>query len=305
MTAYILRRLTLLIPVLFGVSLVTFLMSHLVPGDPVAVMLGTNATAENEAILREQLGLNDPLYVQYFRYVGDAFRGDLGTSIRSGQPVLTEITDRVGSTVQLTLAAMTIAVLLGVPLGVMAAASGRRSTDAGIMTLALIGISMPTFWSGILLILLFGLKLHWLPIAGTGPKALILPAIALAAPATAVLARMTRSTMLEVLNEDFVRTARAKGLRNQVVVRRHVLKNALIPVVTIIGLQFGGLLTGAVIVESVFSRPGLGRYAVTAIESRDFPAIQGIVLLAAIIYVIVNLIVDLLYAAVDPRIRYK
>jgi ABC-type dipeptide/oligopeptide/nickel transport system permease component len=304
-TAYILRRLTLLIPVLFGVSLVTFLMSHLVPGDPVAVMLGTNATAENEAILREQLGLNDPLYVQYFRYVGDAFRGDLGTSIRSGQPVLTEITDRVGSTVQLTLAAMTIAILLGVPLGVMAAASGRRSTDAGIMTLALIGISMPTFWSGILLILLFGLKLHWLPIAGTGPKALILPAIALAAPATAVLARMTRSTMLEVLNEDFVRTARAKGLRNQVVVRRHVLKNALIPVVTIIGLQFGGLLTGAVIVESVFSRPGLGRYAVTAIESRDFPAIQGIVLLAAIIYVIVNLIVDLLYAAVDPRIRYK
>ncbi len=268
MTAFILRRLVLLIPVLFGVSLVTFLMSHLVPGDPVAVMLGTNATAENEAILREQLGLNDPLYVQYFRYVGDALRGDLGTSIRSGQPVLSEITERVGSTVQLTFVAMAIAVTLGVTLGVLAATSGRRTTDAGIMTLALIGISMPTFWTGILLILLFGLKLQWLPIAGTGPKALILPAIALAAPATAVLARMTRSTMLEVLNEDFVRTARAKGLRNQIVVRRHVLKNALIPVVTIIGLQFGGLLTGAVIVESVFSRPGLGRYAVTAIESR-------------------------------------
>lgn len=305
MTAYILRRLVLLIPVLIGVSLITFLMSHLVPGDPVAVMLGTNATAENEALLREQLGLNDPLYVQYFRYAGNALQGDLGTSIRSGQPVLTEVRERIGSTVQLTLAAMTIAIVLGVTLGVLAAASGRRSTDAGIMSLALIGISMPTFWSGILLILLFGLKLHWLPIAGTGPKSLILPAIALAAPATAVLARMSRSTMLEVLNEDFVRTARAKGLRNQVVVRRHVLKNALIPVVTIIGLQFGGLLTGAVIVESVFSRPGLGRYAVTAIQSRDFPAIQGIVLLAAIIYVIVNLIVDLLYAAVDPRIRYK
>jgi len=280
-------------------------MSHLVPGDPVAVMLGTNATAENEAILREQLGLNDPLYVQYFRYVGDALRGDLGTSIRSGQPVLSEITERVGSTVQLTFVAMAIAVTLGVTLGVLAATSGRRTTDAGIMTLALIGISMPTFWTGILLILLFGLKLQWLPIAGTGPKALILPAIALAAPATAVLARMTRSTMLEVLNEDFVRTARAKGLRNQIVVRRHVLKNALIPVVTIIGLQFGGLLTGAVIVESVFSRPGLGRYAVTAIESRDFPAIQGIVLMAAIVYVIVNLIVDVLYATIDPRIRYK
>ena len=305
MTAFILRRLVLLIPVLFGVSLVTFLMSHLVPGDPVAVMLGTNATAENEAILREQLGLNDPLYVQYFRYVGDALRGDLGTSIRSGQPVLSEITERVVSTVQLTFVAMAIAVTLGVTLGVLAATSGRRTTDAGIMTLALIGISMPTFWTGILLILLFGLKLQWLPIAGTGPKALILPAIALAAPATAVLARMTRSTMLEVLNEDFVRTARAKGLRNQIVVRRHVLKNALIPVVTIIGLQFGGLLTGAVIVESVFSRPGLGRYAVTAIESRDFPAIQGIVLMAAIVYVIVNLIVDVLYATIDPRIRYK
>jgi peptide/nickel transport system permease protein len=304
-TAYILRRLTLLIPVLFGVSLVTFLMSHLVPGDPVAVMLGTNATAENEAILREQLGLNDPLYVQYFRYIGNALRGDLGNSIRSGQPVLSEITERVGSTVQLTLAAMAIAITLGVTLGVLAATSGRRTTDAGIMTFALIGISMPTFWSGILLILLFGLKLQWLPIAGTGPKSLILPAIALAAPATAVLARMTRSTMLEVLNEDFVRTARAKGLRNQIVVRRHVLKNALIPVVTIIGLQFGGLLTGAVIVESVFSRPGLGRYAVTAIESRDFPAIQGIVLMAAIVYVIVNLIVDVLYATIDPRIRYK
>lgn len=305
MTAYILRRLALMIPVLIGVSILTFLMSHLVPGDPVAVMLGNSATAESEARLRQQLGLDDPLYVQYYHFVRNALHGDLGTSIRSGQPVLTEITDRVGSTVQLTLAAMVIAIVFGVGLGVLAAASGRRATDAGIMSLALLGISMPTFWSGILLILLFGLKLHWLPIAGTGPKALILPAITLAAPAMAVLARMTRSTMLEVLNQDFVRTARAKGLREQLVIGRHVLKNALIPVVTIIGLQFGGLLTGAVIVESVFSRPGLGRYAVTAIESRDFPQIQGIVLMAAVVYVVVNLLVDLIYAALDPRIRYR
>lgn len=305
MTIYVLRRIALVIPVLIGVSIVTFLMSHLVPGDPVAVMLGTNATAENRAELRQQLGLNDPLYVQYFRYVGHAVRGDFGHSIRSQQPVLSEIEQRVGSTVQLTLAAMAIAVVVGIGLGVAAAWTRSRLAQAGIMSFALLGISMPSFWSGILLILLFGLKLRWFPIAGSGPKALVLPAITLAAPAAAVLARMTRSTLLEVLNQDFIRTARAKGLGERIVVVRHALRNALIPVLTIVGLQFGGLLTGAVIVESVFSRPGLGRYAVTAISSRDFPQIQGIVLLAAVVYVFVNLIVDLLYAALDPRIRYR
>jgi ABC-type dipeptide/oligopeptide/nickel transport system permease component len=305
LTIYVLRRIALVIPVLIGVSIVTFLMSHLVPGDPVAVMLGTNATAENRAELRQQLGLNDPLYVQYFRYVGHAVRGDFGHSIRSQQPVLSEIEQRVGSTLQLTLAAMAIAVVVGIGLGVAAAWTRSRLAQAGIMSFALLGISMPSFWSGILLILLFGLKLRWFPIAGSGPKALVLPAITLAAPAAAVLARMTRSTLLEVLNQDFVRTARAKGLGERIVIVRHALRNALIPVLTIVGLQFGGLLTGAVIVESVFSRPGLGRYAVTAISSRDFPEIQGIVLLAAVVYVFVNLIVDLLYAALDPRIRYR
>lgn len=305
MTIYVLRRVALVIPVLIGVSIVTFLMSHLVPGDPVAVMLGTSATAESRAELRQQLGLNDPLYVQYFRYVGHAVQGDFGHSIRSQQPVLSEIRQRVGSTVQLTLAAMAIAVVFGVGLGVAAAWSRSRLAQAGIMSFALLGISMPSFWSGILLILLFGLKLRWFPIAGSGPKALVLPAITLAAPAAAVLARLTRSTLLEVLNQDFIRTARAKGLNERIVIVRHALRNALIPVLTIIGLQFGGLLTGAVIVESVFSRPGLGRYAVTAISSRDFPEIQGIVLLAAVVYVFANLIVDLLYAALDPRIRYR
>lgn len=304
-TIYVLRRIALVIPVLVGVSIVTFLMSHLVPGDPVTVMLGTGATAESRAELRQQLGLNDPLYVQYGRYVANAVRGNFGVSIRSGQPVLREIKQRVGSTIQLTLTAMALAVVVGVGLGIAAAWTRSPLAQAGIMSFALLGISMPSFWSGILLILLFGLKLRWLPIAGSGPKALILPAITLAAPAAAVLARITRSTMLEVLNQDFVRTARAKGLRERVVIVRHALRNALIPVMTIIGLQFGGLLTGAVIVESVFSRPGLGRYAVDAISSRDFPQIQGIVLLAAVVYVFVNLIVDLLYAVLDPRIRYR
>ncbi len=305
MTGYALRRIAAVIPVLVGVSILAFLMSHLVPGDPVAVMLGQHGNAEDAARLRRELGLDDPLYVQYGRYVARAVQGDLGDSIRSGQPVLREIWERFPSTLTLTICAVVVAVVVGVLLGIAAAASGRATTDAGIMAFALLGISMPYFWSGILLILLFGLKLGWLPIAGTGLKALVLPTITLAAPAAAVLARMARSTMLEVLNQDFVRTARAKGLREQIVVGRHVLKNALIPVVTIVGLQFGGLLTGAVIVESVFSRPGLGRYTVTAVQSRDFPQIQGIVLVSAAIYVFVNLVVDLLYATIDPRIRYQ
>ncbi len=305
MTAYILRRALAIFPVLFGVSVISFLMSHLVPGDPVTIMLGERATAEDAARLRRELGLDDPLHVQYGRYVGGVVRGDLGDSIRSGQPVLREIRDRFPSTLVLTSTALVTAVIVGVTLGVAAAASGRAATDAGIMAFALLGISMPTFWSGILLILLFGLKLGWLPIAGGGAKSLVLPTIALAAPAAAVLARMTRSTMLEVLHQDFVRTARAKGLREQPVILGHVLKNALIPVVTIIGLQFGGLLAGSVIIESVFSRPGLGRYTVTAIQARDFPQIQAIVLVVAAIYVFVNLAVDLLYAVFDPRIRYR
>jgi ABC-type dipeptide/oligopeptide/nickel transport system permease component len=303
--AYALQRILLVIPVLFGVSIAAFMMSHLVPGDPVSVMLGEQATAADVARLREELGLNDPIYVQYGRYLSNAVRGDFGTSIRSGQPVLEEIMTRVPSTLVLTLCAVATAAVVGMTLGILAAISKRPGVDAGIMGFAMIGISMPSFWSGILLILLFGLKLGWLPIAGQGWKALILPTVTLAAPAAAVLARMTRSSILEVLGQDYVRTARAKGLRDRLVVLRHVLRNALVPVITIIGLQFGALLGGAVIVESVFSRPGLGRYTVTAIQQRDFPQIQGIVLFAAAAYVFVNLAVDLLYAVIDPRIRYR
>lgn len=305
MARYALQRILLVIPVLIGVSIVAFMMSHLVPGDPVSVMLGQNATQEDYDRLQHQLGLDDPLYVQYWRYVSNAVQGDFGRSIRSDQPVLSEIWSRFPSTLELTVCAVVTASVVGMSLGVLAAVSKRGSIDAGIMTFALVGISMPSFWSGILMILLFGLKLGWLPIAGSGWKALIMPTITLAAPAAAVLARMTRSSMLEVLGQDFVRTARAKGLRDRFVVIRHVLRNALVPVITIVGIQFGALLGGAVIVESVFSRPGLGRYTVTAIEQRDFPQIQGIVLFAAAIYVFVNLAVDLMYAVIDPRIRYR
>ncbi|MDQ3539434.1 MAG: ABC transporter permease [Chloroflexota bacterium] len=305
MSGYILKRLVLVIPVLFGVSIVAFLMSHLVPGDPVVVMLGERATAEDADRLREELGFNDPLHVQYLRYVGGVVQGDLGTSIRSGQPVLDEIVERFPSTLTLTFSAVVVATVVGVTLGVASSVARSSWVDSAIMGVALMGISVPTFWSGILMILLFGLYLEWLPIVGTGPVSLIMPTIVLAAPAAAVLARITRSTMLEVLGVDFVRSARAKGLRERVVIVRHVLPNALIPVITIIGLQFGGLLSGSVIVESVFTRPGLGRYTITAIQSRDFPQIQGIVLVVAAIYVIVNLGVDLLYAVFDPRIRYE
>ena len=305
MSGYILKRLVLVIPVLFGVSIVAFLMSHLVPGDPVVVMLGERATAEDADRLREELGFNDPLHVQYLRYVGGVVQGDLGTSIRSGQPVLDEIVERFPSTLTLTFSAVVVATVVGITLGVAASVARSSWVDSAIMGVVLLGISVPTFWSGILMILLFGLYLEWLPIVGTGPVSLVMPTIVLAAPAAAVLARITRSTMLEVLGVDFVRSARAKGLHERVVVVRHVLPNALIPVITIIGLQFGGLLSGSVIVESVFTRPGLGRYTITAIQSRDFPQIQGIVLVVAAIYVIVNLGVDLLYAVFDPRIRYE
>jgi len=304
MGSFILRRIVLVIPVMLGVSIAAFLMSHLVPGDPVSVMLGERATAEDVARLREELGFNDPLIVQYTRYIGGVVQGDLGRSIRSGQPVLDEILERLPSTAALTLSAVVIAAVVGIFLGVIAAMSGGGWADSLIMGFAMLGISMPTFWSGILLILFFGLYLGWFPIAGQGPMALVLPTVTLAAPASAVLARITRSSILEVVGLEYIQTARSKGLTERLIVVRHVLRNALIPVITIIGLQFGGLMAGSVIVESVFTRPGLGRYTITAIQSRDFPQIQGIVLVVAAIYVLVNLAVDILYAVIDPRIRY-
>jgi ABC-type dipeptide/oligopeptide/nickel transport system permease component len=303
---YILKRLVQMVPVLFGISVLTFSMVHLVPGDPVAVMLGNQATAENVARLRHDFGFDRPLYVQYVDYVSHAVRGDLGTSIKSRQPVLHEIELYLPSTLRLTLAAVCLATVVGVVVGMLAATAKHKIFDFLTMGMVLTGISVPTFFSGMVLILVFSLWLNWLPVSsGSGIKPIILPAITLAAPAAAVLARITRSSVLEELRKDYVRTAMSKGLRERTVMTTHVLKNALIPVITIIGLQFGGLMAGAVIVESVFARPGLGRFAVTSINARDFPQIQGIVLVAAVIYVLVNLVVDILYGLIDPRIKYR
>lgn len=292
-------------PVLLVVSVLVFLMSHLTPGDPATIMLGENASAADVARLRHELGLDRPLAVQYGRYLAGVLRGDLGRSIRSGRPVALEIWDRFPPTLQLTLGAMAIAAASGVLLGALAAAGRSGAADTIVMSTSLVGISMPSFWLGLLLILLFGLMLRWFPIAGGDDwRALVLPAVTLGAQAAAVIARLTRASLLDVLPSEFVRTARAKGLAAVRVLFRHALRNALIPVVTVMGLQFGALLGGAVIVESVFARSGLGRFAVAAVQSRDFPVIQGIVLFAAAVYALVNLSVDVAYLALDPRITY-
>jgi len=306
LTAYILNRLALTVPVLLGVSLLVFAMSHLVPGDPVAVMLGERATAEDVTRLRAQLGLDRPLYIQYLDFVGRAVRGDLGTSIRTGRPVLQEIGEQFPSTLALTLSAICLAGALGVLTGTVAATTKGGPIDGLVMGFVLLGLSTPTFFSGLVLIIVFSLYLNWLPVAtGSGIAPLVLPSVALALPAAAVLARITRGSLLEELNKEYVRTAMAKGLPRPRIVVTHIWKNAFVPVITIIGLQFGGLMAGAVIVESVFARPGLGRYTVGAINARDFPQIQGTVLVVASVYVLVNLLVDVLYAAIDPRIRYR
>jgi ABC-type dipeptide/oligopeptide/nickel transport system permease component len=292
--------------VLLGISIAVFLMMHLVPGDPAKMMLGELAV-DKEAIanLRHQLGLDDPIPVQYWRFLKGALHGDLGRSILENQPVARMIWQVLPSTVELTLAGLGIAVLLGVVLGVTAAVRHRTWVDNASMVVALWGVSMPTFWTGLLLIFLFSLKLGWLPATGQGGlQRLIMPAFTLGYVAAAVIARLVRSSMLEVLQQDYVRTARAKGLAYRLVVYRHALKNALIPVVTVLGLQFGALLGGTVIIETVFSRPGIGRLAVASILSKDFQVTQGTVLMSAAFYTLVNVIVDVSYAFLDPRIRY-
>lgn len=307
MLAYTLKRLLALIPVLFGVSLLVFASLYLTPGDPLSAVLGEAVVSKEQMdLLREQYGFDDPLYVQYLRFAGRALQGDLGRSLRYNQPVLQQIRDQLPATVQLTLAAMAFAVLLGVSLGVLAAIYHNTWVDFAAMVVALAGISIPTFWSGLILLLVFALELGWLPATGTeGWQRLVMPGFALGYGAAAIIARLTRSSMLEVLRQSYVITAHAKGLPRRVVILRHTLKNALIPVITIVGLQFGNLLAGAVVVETVFSRQGIGRLLVDAILSKDFPTVQGTVLLVAVIYVVINLIVDLSYAVVDPRIRYQ
>lgn len=307
MYRYVISRLLLTIPVLFGVSLLVFLMMHLVPGDPVMAMFAqTGASGRQIEEIKEQLGLNDPLPVQYLRFVSNALRGDLGKSLWGERDVLDMILAALPSTIRLTVAGMTVAIILGLTLGIIAALNHNSWIDNATMVTALAGVSIPSFWLGLMLILVFAVNLRWFPIVGQGSwKSLVLPAVALGFGASALIARMTRSELLEVMGQDYVRTARAKGLRSRIVVLRHGLKNALIPVLTIVGLQFGALLGGTVIIETVFARQGLGRIAVEALKARDFPVAQGVVLFAALIYVFVNLAVDLLYAVVDPRIRYN
>jgi peptide/nickel transport system permease protein len=305
MLTWILRRILAVVPVLFGVTLAVFSMLFLVPGDPVKMMLAEFVTNPDQvAQMRAQLHLDEPVLKQYGRFVGNAVRGDLGTSIRSRRPVTTEIGENLGSTAQLALAAMAVAVGLGIPLGLLAALSRNSWLDVASMGAALLGVSMPSFWLGLLLIFVFSLHLAWFPATGGGDlHHLVLPATTLGMIAAAIMARLTRSSMLEVLGQDYVRTARAKGLGGFSVVVRHALKNALIPVITIFGLQFGNLLAGAVIVETVFSRPGLGRLIVGGILNKDFPLVQGVVLFVATTYVLINLLVDVAYAYADPRIR--
>jgi peptide/nickel transport system permease protein len=307
MYAYLVRRLLSTIPVLFGVLLLVFSMLHLVPGDPVKMMLGEFQTSpEQIAKLQSQLHLNEPLPQQFGRYVWNAMHGDLGTSIRSNKPVTQEIMDNLPSTLELALAGLLIAGMLGITLGVLAAVKQYSWLDVGSMLVALIGISMPSFWLGLLFIFAFSLRFRLFPATGGGDlKHLILPAVTLGLGAAAIIARLTRSSMLEVMRHEYVTTARAKGIKESRVIIRHALKNALIPVVTIFGLQFGQLLAGTVVIETVFGRPGIGRLIVDAILNKDFPLVQGIVLVVAVSYVIVNLLVDLVYAFLDPRIRYE
>lgn len=309
MGRYVVGRLAQLIPVLFLISLIVFAVMHVLPGDPALLMLagaeGGAISAERLAELRAQMGLNDPLPLQYLHFVTNALVGDLGNSVRFQVPVVDLIGDRFGSTLQLALAGLTVAIAIGLPLGMIAAARKGGWIDTLCMTLSYVGSSMPVYWLGLLLILLFSFTLRWFPSAGgTGWRSLVLPAATLGLLSAGVLARLIRSSMLEVATEDYMRTAHAKGLPMRLVIMRHALKNAMIPVLTMIGLQFGALLAGTVVTETVFSRPGLGRLIVNAILSKDYPLVQGAILFLAVVYLLVNLAVDIAYAWLDPRIRY-
>ncbi len=359
MTRYIARRLLLLIPVLIGISIITFSMLRLIPGDPARVMLGEKATPERIEEFRRRMGLNDPIYIQYIRYLQSIMRGDLGRAILTNELVAVELMQRLPATIELSLGAMFIACLFGITAGVISAYKYNSFFDLSTMLGALVGVSMPVFWLGLILMYIFGFKLKWLPpsarltigvdlltiteayhldqiftgsvgskvtafadflshfyildsILTANPRALrdalshlILPSLALGSIPMAIIARMTRSSLLEVLGQDYIRTARAKGLRERVVLITHAMKNAFLPIITVIGLQTGLLLAGAILTETIFSWPGMGRLIVNRILARDYPSVQGSVLVIAVIFVLVNLLVDISYAYLDPRIRYE
>ena len=334
MLSYIIKRVLGVIPVLLCVSMLVFGFLRLIPGDPALVMLGERATPENIARVREQLGLNKPIYEQYLTFVSHALRGDLGRSILRQEPVTQEIIRRFPATIELALAALLFAIAVGIPAGVISAVRRGSWFDSSSMLVALTGVSMPIFWLGLMLIYLFAVVLHLLPTGGRldastqlapitnlvlvdsllrgnipvfiqGLRHLLLPALALGTIPMAIIARMTRSSMLEVLGQDYIRTAHAKGLMARTVVVRHALRNAWLPIITVVGLQVGILLSGAILTETVFSWPGIGRWLVDAIYARDYPIVQGVTLIIALIFVVVNLSVDILYALVDPRIRFE
>jgi peptide/nickel transport system permease protein len=304
MHRYLIRRLLLTIPVLLGVATLVFSLIHFIPGDPAQAMLGEGAAPEDVAQLRVRLGLDRPLLVQYGSFLQGLVRGDLGVSLRNDQPVLQQILERMPATAELAFASMAVAVLIALPLGIIAAVWRGTAVDFGAMTLSLVGISVPNFWLGPLLAIVFAVELGWLPVGGRGTLAhLVLPAVTLGAALAAILARMTRASLLEELREPYVLAARAKGVSRTRAVLHHAFRNSLIPIVTILGLQFGVVLTGAVITETIFAWPGIGRLLIQSISFRDYPTVQGCVLLIAVTYVGVNLLTDLTYGFLDPRIR--
>ncbi|MEH7348769.1 ABC transporter permease [Gottfriedia acidiceleris] len=303
MFLFIVRRIIQTIPVLLGVSLVVFLIMQMVPGDPATLLAGEGATKQTIEMIRHQLGLDRPVIIQYFDYVVHVLQGDFGESLRNNRPVLDEIMIRLPITIELALASIFITVVLGMLAGIISATKQYSVADISIMIVALLGISLPSFWFGLMLIYFFSVNLHIFPVAGWGTfKHMVLPALTLGAGGAAIVARMTRSSMLEVVRQDYMRTARAKGLKEHVIIYKHGLKNALIPVITVVGLQFGALLGGTVLTESVFAINGLGRLIVDAIRTRDLPMVQGGVLIASVIFVFMNLAVDILYRYFNKRV---
>lgn len=305
MHKYILNRILMMLPVLLGVSLVVFSMMYFTPGDPARLILGETASETEVRELREEMGLNDPFLLQYGRYLKKAvFEGDLGTSYVTGRPVVTEIVARFPTTMLLAVLSVCISLLIGIPTGIISATRQYSIFDNLAMILALVGVSMPNFWQGLVLIIVFSLHLGWLPASGFyGPAYWILPALTIGTSTAATITRMTRSSMLEVIRQDYIRTARAKGQTELVVILKHALKNALIPIITVIGLQLGRGLGGAILTESIFSIPGLGKLMVDSIKARNYPVVQGGVLFIAVMFSFINLLVDVLYAYADPRIK--
>lgn len=310
MYKFVLKRLLMMIPVLLGVTFLVFFILALSPGDPARMILGEQATEESVQMMREELGLNDPIPVRYFRYMSGVLKGDLGTSYRNKLDVASQVLDRFPNTVLLAVSGMLVAICIGVPVGILSAKRQYTLIDNIATVLGLVGVAMPTFWLGLLLVLFFSLTLRWFPSSGMGTggilpvlKSLVLPAITLGTSCTANIMRMTRSSMLEVIRQDYIDTARSKGLTESAITRRHILKNALVPIITVVGLQFGYLLGGSALTETIFSWPGLGRLMVDSIKSKDMPMVLGSAIFLAVMYSIVNLLVDILYAFVDPRIK--